>query len=128
MLPTLLRSHINTPTKISRVRDGSSITINGQHVVGRNIEIHGDHITIDGEPYEGADSLHVTIEIHGDVGQVETSSGNVTAKSVSGKVKTMSGDITVAGDVGGNVKTMSGDVSAGTIHGGVSTMSGDIKR
>jgi len=49
--------------------------------------------------------------VHGDV-------GNITSTS---------GDVSISGSVGGNIKTISGDVVAkGTLSGAVSTISGDI--
>ena len=70
------------------------------------------------------------IHVHGDIksGGIETVSGNVLAKNVSGNISTLSGKIEVTEGVTGNIKTMSGDVDVtGEVKGNINTMSGDIK-
>jgi len=113
-------------TLIQNIKRGGSVSINGKQFAGRNIIIDGDVVTVDGVIQEAVDAHQLTIEIHGDVERVETEYGDVAAQQIRGPVKTMSGDIRVAGSIEGDVSTMSGDVRAGQIRGGVTTMSGDI--
>lgn len=112
-------------TVIQNIKNGT-ISLNGQQVAGRNIVINGDVVTVDGVIQNDVETQQLTIEIHGDVERVETDYGDVSAQNITGKVKTMSGDVTVSGEISGDVKTMSGDVKASAIRGDVSTMSGDI--
>ena len=44
-----------------------------------------------------------------------------------GKIKTMSGDVDVDGNVSGDIQTMSGDVDCGDVSGNIKTMSGGVK-
>ena len=124
-----------------------SITINNANITGsfsgKNITIKNGKVIIDGKDVTpdgkkmditvtgNIDSLNVdccdSISITGEVGSVETTSGNVTCGNVKGDVSNTSGDVK-AGDVSGNVKTMSGDVEAKSITGSVKTMSGDIRK
>lgn len=107
------------------------VTINGKTFTstshsGFSIGVINGNVVIDDETIYVADQKEVNIQIHGnverlkvsachqvfvtgDVGDVQTQSGDVTCDNVSGSVKTMSGDVR-CGKVGGNVKTMSGDI------------------
>lgn len=67
-------------------------------------------VSIDGESFDVSVCNSVRIDVHGNVGNVNT----------------MSGDVHVAGHVNGSVSTMSGDVYCKQIGGSISTMSGDV--
>lgn len=105
---------------------GSSVTINGQTLTGRNISIIGDKIVIDGVEQGGSLVGAISVVVNGNADSVETNFGSVEVTGTVGRIKTMSGDVHCA-DVSGDVGTMSGDVICQTIAGDAKTMSGDIK-
>jgi hypothetical protein len=100
------------------------IVVNGKEYRGNNIQIVNGKVVVDGVEQDEIHDHKITVTVHGDVKQLQTSSGNVTAENV-GTIQTNSGDVN-CGDVSGSVKTMSGDVRCGTVKGNVKTMSGDI--
>jgi acetyl/propionyl-CoA carboxylase alpha subunit len=102
------------------------IVINGKSYTGNSVSIKNNKITIDGSVIE-TEEKNIKIEIQGDIEELKVD--ECDSVKVTGSVKnltTMSGDVTVKGDVSGNVKTMSGDVECGKVGGNISTMSGDI--
>lgn len=128
---------------IKNIAIGSTITINGNYVGGRTIQVDNDTVIIDGKDIKINDRK-IEIKITGNVESVDTAAGNVSvtgdvksASSVSGDVKvggmangnveTTSGCIEIGGDVGGSISTTSGDVDVkGSVKGKVETLSGDI--
>jgi len=106
---------------------GATIKINGVEYTGNDIVINNGNVTIDGKLQKQLlNEPKITIQIIGDVGSIQSSSGDVSVRgTVSGGITTASGDIQ-CGDVTGSVKTVSGDISCGEISGNVSTVSGDI--
>ena len=67
------------------------------------------------------------ITVNGNVGSIDTLSGDVEVKGGSQKIKTVSGDVTVHNNVNGNIQTISGDVNIkGSVSGSINTISGDI--
>ena len=78
----------------------NKIVINGKQISGRSISIRDGKVIVDGKEVDNNEisnmvgSGHIKIEINGDVGQVDT----------------VSGDVVVSGSVGGSISTMSGDV------------------
>ena len=102
------------------------IKINNKTFRGNNITITDNKVMIDGKDVTpDAKTINIVVEdsiqsIKADVCETITVYGNCN------KVDTMSGDVECR-DVTGNVKTMSGDVDAHSIGGSVQTMSGDIK-
>ena len=119
------------------------ININGKVITSKgNISISGNKIIIDGAD-QTPDSKVINIQIDGDVqnlkvdyceritisgnvGDLQTTSGDVECGNVNGDVTSTSGDIE-CNNVGRGVKTTSGDVKCGTVSGDVKTLSGDIK-
>ena len=91
---------INGP--IFRV-DGKSLDLN--NVEGKEIQIH-----INGSFYILDVKTCNTIEVHGNVGSIQS----------------INGDVTVHEKITGNVSTTNGDVHCPEIHGNVSTVNGDI--
>ena len=73
-----------------RSSNNSNITINGQSYNGKEAELR---MFVDGKEQAGSFTGSIKIEIYGDCEEVETMSGNVRCKNVSGNVQTMSGDI-----------------------------------
>ena len=121
----------------------AQVIVNGSVINGDNIEISKNNVKVDGVDYSfevdklgiqiigDVKSLNIkacnTVKIEGSCELVDTLSGDVTVDgNVNGNVNTKSGDVSVKGDVKQSVKTMSGDVEATMIMGSTSTMSGDI--
>lgn len=94
------------------IDDNGSITINGK---------------IAGEIKDFEQKGVVKIEITGDVGELSSSSADVTVNGNATSIRTQSGDVRCK-DVHGSVSTVSGDVLCGNVSGSVNTMSGDIFR
>ena len=107
----------------------------------KNMTIKGNEITIDGvqmkEWFDKYDELEVknkevlvfNITINGNVEKLKADHcETIEIFGNAEDVETMSGRVSVSGDVKGDVETMSGDVTAKEIHGDVSTMSGNINR
>lgn len=111
--------------KINRV--GKSYTISGKSLERRDGVWYRDGKPVsDGDTGGAYDDLDVvTLEIHGDVEQLSTVSGDVSVSGDVGNISTASGGIRCQ-TVRGSVSTASGDVHCGSIGGLVSTMSGDI--
>lgn len=103
---------------------GTSISVNGKEYKPGEDDIKIGDIKIHIE-----NSKEVYIDVHGDIksGGINTISGNVLAKNVSGNVSTLSGKIEITEGVTGNIETMSGDIDVtGEVKGSIDTMSGTI--
>ena len=87
------------------------MTINGKTYSGNNIIISNGKVIVDGAEQSEVLEHNIVVNVTGDVQSLETTSGDVQCESVSGDVKTVSGDVNVRGNVAGNVKTVSGDIS-----------------
>lgn len=121
----------------------NTFVINNSNFNGNNISIVNNKIYIDGKDVTpDAKEINITVtgnieelnvdccakvQINGDVGSVETQSGNVNCGNVKKNIKTMSGNVRCK-DIEGDVETMSGDVNANNITGNCSTISGDINK
>ena len=104
-----------------------SITINGVTYSGSNIIINNNVIKIDGKDVTPKDTVQINILVEGNINQLNVDSCTyVDIEGDVGIVETVSGDIN-CGNVSGNVKTVSGDVRCGNIGGNVKTVSGDVK-
>lgn len=104
----------------------AQIIINGNSYIGRSVTVSNNQIIIDNIDVT-PESKQITIQIEGNVEKINVDKCNsVNINGNADMVTTMSGDVTVKGDIHGNVKTMSGDVEADKIQGSISTMSGDI--
>lgn len=108
-------------------RGGKQYTITGKQLERRAGVWYRDGKPVSDSDTGGAyDDLDVvTLEIHGDVEQLSTVSGDVSVSGDVGNIATASGDIRCQ-TVRGSVSTASGDVHCSSIGGSVSTMSGDI--
>jgi hypothetical protein len=104
-----------------------SVNINGRIFSGKSVIVKNGKVFVDGNSV-AADEKEIKIEV---TGNIETLTVDYCKDlKVTGdvsKVKTMSGDVTIGGEVKGDVRTMSGDVRCGNIAGKVKTMSGNIK-
>ena len=115
--------------------NNGTVTINRG---GKKYVLHGERLEkIDGQWYRDGEPVDwdelggkyeerdvVSIEIHGDVQQMSTSSGDVTIHGSVTNLRTGSGDVECESAI--NVSTGSGDVHCKNITGMVSTGSGDI--
>lgn len=114
----ILLSYLWTRNRVT----GESISVNGNKPGEDDIKIGNIKIHIE-------NSKEIYIDVHGDIksGGINTVSGNVLAKNVSGNISTLSGKIEITEGVTGNVKTMSGDIDVtGEVKGNINTMSGTI--
>ena len=129
---------------IRGIGNKSTVTINGQTYVGRNVVVNGNTVFVDGKDV-GIRDRKVVIQITGDVGDIEAGSGTVEVTGKSGAIHSGSGSVTVHGNVGGDVKAGSGSIKIGQrvdgsvksgsgnidigggVMGNVSTLSGDIR-
>ncbi len=100
---------------------GSLTVINGKYFVNGNEVTDWNELT--------KDQKQISIEIHGDVDKLDieccdtvTITGNVK------KVKTISGDIEIHGNVEGDVESVSGSIDCGNVGGDAKTVSGNIRR
>lgn len=87
-----------------------TIIVNGN--IGQVIDRVNENQTviIDGESFDVSGCNSVRIDVHGNVGNVSTMSGDVHVDSyINGSVSTMSGDV-YCKQIGGSISTMSGDV------------------
>lgn len=127
MIMTVIMCYLETrKPKNNRVTTitGTSISVNGKEYKPGEDDIKIGDIKIHIE-----NSKEVYIDVHGNIksGGINTVSGNVLAKNVSGNVSTLSGKIEITEGVTGNIETMSGDVDVtGGVKGSINSTSGDI--
>lgn len=107
----------------------ASININGVTVSGTSIVVRNGKVIVDGKDVTLADVKEINVTITGNVDKLEVDAcQTISVKGDVGNVKTLSGTVTITGDVKGSVQTMSGDVDCeGSITGSISTMSGNVK-
>lgn len=105
----------------------ATIKINGVSLSGNNIVIVDGKITVDGKDVT-PEQKEIAISVDGNVERLEVDScASLSIAGDAGNVKTVSGDVSVSGDIKGSVNNVSGDVNCdGTIVGSVNTVSGDI--
>jgi DUF4097 and DUF4098 domain-containing protein YvlB len=103
----------------------SNIIVNGVRYSGNSVTINNGKIIIDETTIpEDEKTVYISIEgnvtnlkvdaceiitVTGDVEHLETISGDVNCKAITGNVTTLSGDVKCSA-VNGNVTSMSGDV------------------
>lgn len=106
------------------------VTVNGNvfQTNGGSLSIDGNgNVIINGETVLNIESKNIEVNIVGDVGNLQTTSGDIKVEgTVKGSVKTVSGDVQVNVGVTGDVQTVSGDVESPQISGNVKTVSGNI--
>jgi len=98
---------------------------------GSNISISGNRIKINGKDITNKleDVKEYNITVNGNCENLSCDEANeINIKGDVNELKTMSGNVSVKGDVNGNVKTMSGNVSCKNIDGNAKSMSGNIAR
>lgn len=109
---------------------GRNVIINNNKVIVDGIDVTPDtkeiNISVEGNINELTVDVCKTININGNVYELQTTSGDVQCNDVNNGIKTTSGDVE-CNNVTGNIQTTSGDVTANEINGSVKTVSGDIK-
>ena len=126
--------------KLSFISNKGVVNIDGREFSGSCIEISGNKVIVDGAPQDGELIGNVSVFVNGDIetlslgsgiidaaniGSIDSGSGNINCKDVSGNIETGTGDI-VCEAVGGSVTTSTGDVKCHSIAGNVKTSTGDI--
>jgi hypothetical protein len=109
---------------------GDSIVVRNNKVIIDGVDVTPDSkvitITVEGNIEE----LHVdccnSLIVNGNVGLLNTQSGDVECKDVIGNLNLTNGDVE-CGNVGGSIQTVSGDIKCWNVNGNVYTSSGDIK-
>ena len=109
---------------------GRNVIINNNKVIVDGIDVTPDtkeiNISVEGNINELTVDVCKTINVNGNVHELQTTSGDVQCNDVNNGIKTTSGDVE-CNNVTGNIQTTSGDVTANEINGSVKTVSGDIK-
>jgi hypothetical protein len=123
-------------TKSTRIY-GKQLTLiapNGSVVTSQSdLELDGDvsDVTIHSpEPIRTVDSVAATVYVSNGVsGSVSTTSGDIHVEKgdVGGGARSVSGDITISGNVDGFAATVSGNIDADAIFGSCYSVSGDIR-
>lgn len=95
----------------------------------QTITIIDGKITINGKLVDTGNDKEIYIHIDGPVDKLRVDScEEISIKGDVGDVNTQSGNVNIIGDVVRNVKTMSGNVDCQDVIGNVNTMSGNIKK
>jgi hypothetical protein len=107
------------------------IRINGTDFNGQTLAINEDNIVSINNTELDINTLtsvsdEISIEIHGNVGDINTNSAPVSARNV-GRIQSTSGNVSCL-DVMNNITTMSGDVTCNMVDGDVRTVSGYIMK
>lgn len=106
----------------------ASVTINGKTYSGRTVEVRNNKVFVDGKEADAEDSKQITVQVTGDLGSLHVDNcEHVVVHGQVGSVETMSGNVQ-CGNVAGDVKTMSGNITCGDVEGGVQTMTGNIRK
>ncbi|MNC14690.1 hypothetical protein D3C75_624770 [compost metagenome] len=106
---------------------GGNVTINGVSYPGGSISIGRDGILIDGEVQGNILGLpQIIVNIIGNVGKVQTATGDIDIQGDCTDVYSTSGDIH-CWSVDGDVQNVSGDINCGNVAGNVKTLSGNIR-
>lgn len=119
------------------IADNMSCFINGVRVAGgQSIEMRNGVIYVNGKRHDPNAATakdkdaynHVTIKIVGNVqGSVKSDSGDVKIIGDAASASTMSGNLTVEGNISGSASTMSGNLSVfGSVGGSATSMSGNV--
>ncbi|WP_409499817.1 heme utilization protein [Mannheimia glucosida] len=106
---------------------------NIQTVVGINkgsisVSSNGNQLLVNGQSIELGSEPVLKIEVFGNVQKLSAGAADVSITGDAGSVDTVSGDVSIKGNVASYVKTVSGDVRCSAITGSVETVSGDIYR
>ncbi|AAQ17912.1 hypothetical protein Aeh1ORF250c [Aeromonas phage Aeh1] len=78
-------------------KNSVNITVNGKTLVGKNVDIVGGKVMVDGEEVENSSKL--VIQIVGDVEKLEVGAGDVEIKGNVVSVEVDAGGVVIGGDV-----------------------------
>ncbi|HDX0987991.1 TPA: hypothetical protein RNX00_002152 [Pasteurella multocida] len=124
--------NLNVANKETNILNGNSHTsmyINqvGQQVFYGNITGGTFEVTHNSNSVSQAiKTSSIKINVEGDINNLTASTGDVYCKN-TGTIETVSGDVTISGNVSGTVKSISGDIRVkGNVSGNVNTVSGDL--
>lgn len=106
----------------------SIVTVNGKVYTGDNVTIVDGKVMVNGKDVT-PNGKTINISVQGNIAQLKCDvCTKIEVTGDAGRLETMSGDVTVSGSVSGGIKTMSGDITCGNVSGSVETMSGDINK
>ena len=105
----------------------ASITINGTtYTAANSITIKNGKITLDGKDATPGDAKHIVIAVNGNINQIQADHVNsFQIYGEVGSIDTVSGDVK-CGNVANFVNTVSGDIDCDVVNGNAKTVSGDI--
>lgn len=117
------------------IKSMSKIIINGKtHTYKGSLTVINGKFFVDGKEVTDwseleKDQQHIDIKIEGDVERIQVDTcDTISITGNCNRVKTVSGDVEIGGDVDGDVESVSGDINCGNVSGDVKTVSGDIRR
>lgn len=103
------------------------IIVNGVSYEGNDITIRNGRVIIDGKDATPVEAKEINVVVNGDINKLQADVCETLEVTGSvGSLSTISGDVSIDGDISGPVTTISGDVNCGSINGPVSSVSGKI--
>lgn len=91
---------------------------------GKSVLIRDQRVIIDGQDVT-PDAKEISIVVNGTVESIQADAcSRISVTGDVGQVRTVSGNVEVAGRVAGSVQTVSGNVGCGEVAGEVSTLAG----
>ena len=121
------KENVMSNTMLNIYGETSKIVINGKEYLGQHVQVKGGKIIVDNVLQErSANTGNISVKVYGNVSHLTTVSGDVTVEGdVSCNVTTTSGDVHCQ-DVRGSIETTSGDVHCQDVRGSIETISGDV--
>ncbi|QAX98501.1 hypothetical protein AsFcp4_77 [Aeromonas phage AsFcp_4] len=104
-------------------KNSVNITVNGKVLNGKNVDIVGGRVMVDGQEVENSSKL--VIQIVGDVDKLEVGAGDVEITGNAVNVEIDAGDVVIKGDVG-RLTVECGDVRVGGKSGKSNVVCGDL--
>jgi hypothetical protein len=103
------------------------IIINGIPKKGNSLKIVNNKVLLDGVDITPKHDKAINIEINGNVNEVNVGACNIiNVKGDIGYLEATTGDVIISGDVGEQVSTTTGSVTCDNVNGHVQTNSGDV--
>lgn len=114
----------------------AKVIINGKtYTYTGSLTVFDGNFYVDGKKVTDWESLtkdqkHIDIKVEGDIDRLQVDTcDSVTITGSCNRVKTVSGDVEIGGDVDGDIESVSGDIDVhGNVGGDVKTVSGNIRR
>lgn len=104
-------------------KNSVNITVNGKVLAGKNVDIVGGKVMVDGEEVENSSKL--VIQIVGNVDKLEVGTGDVEIKGDVINCDVDAGDVVIGGDVG-RLTVECGDVRVKGKSGKCNVACGDL--